>query len=355
MSVIRNSSAGFQHQLTTRSLFFSTNSDAPLTKVSFVEVCQIVLDKAMRKNRPTLVTIVPALSFLLTCVLTIQAQEIKKSSMVSGGNTGYNEATGVKVAPPGEMFSVWMPGAPKTGAEALMFDREPALLKYYGLSKDGAEYAVFSLSGLESDKVDLAHMLMLDLYRRFIPTSLLDDPERNGAAVKATYERDILLNGYSGREYNLQAGNRTGRWYLYSMGSRFYAIAATTAATDKTLVNRFLGSFLLGTKAQTAVAPAVKEATPPKPPVDKAPSPTTGTWLVILQTLSKAERGKADQRTSVLRSLGYEARVVDTNQYPKLRNGFLAVVLGPYSKNEAQNALKKVRSVAPDSYLKSGW
>ncbi len=309
----------------------------------------------MRKNRPTLVTIVSALWVLLTCVLTIQAQEIKKSSMLSGGNTGYNEATGVKVAPPGEMFSVWMPGAPKTGTEALMFDREPALLKYYGLSHEGAEYAVFSLSGLANDKADLAHMLMLDLYRRFIPTSLLDDAQRNGAAVKATFERDISLNGHSGREYSLQAGNRTGRWYLYSMDSRFYGIAATTSATDKTNVNRFLGSFLLGKKAQTAVVPAAKEATHPKPTVDETPSPATGTWLVILQTLSKGERAKADERTSLLRSLGYKARVVDTNEYPKLRNGFLAVVLGPYSKNEAQNALKKVRSVAPDSYLKSGW
>jgi hypothetical protein len=82
---------------------------------------------------------------------------------------------------------------------------------------------------------------------------------------------------------------------------------------------------------------------------------STGTWLIILSTFTKAERSKANEKLDLLRSLAYDVHLVDTDQYPNLKKGFLAIVMGPQSKDAAKNALNKVRLVAPGSYLKSGW
>jgi hypothetical protein len=46
---------------------------------------------------------------------------------------------------------------------------------------------------------------------------------------------------------------------------------------------------------------------------------------------------------------------VDTDHYPNLRKGFLAVVIGPHSRSAAVGFLNRVRSAAPGSYIKSGW
>jgi len=250
-----------------------------------------------------------------------------------------------------------MPESPKVGTETLVIDRQPVKRSYYALIQDGTEYAVLSVSGLENKRADLAHLLMLDLYSKLIPTSLPDQSDNHEAAIKATYQREISLNDYLGREYSIQARDATGVWRFYSVGKKFYAVVASTTRKHNILVSRFLDSFALGSTTS-----AIVNTDPVQPQLNTstqlalpAPSSSTGTWLIILKTFSKVERSKANQRMSLLRSLGYDAHVLDTDYYPNLKKGFLAMVMGPHSKSAARGVLNKVRAVAPGSYIKAGW
>lgn len=247
-----------------------------------------------------------------------------------------------------------MPEPPQTGTERLVIDQQPVTLTYYCLDQDGTDYAILSVAGLENKKTYLAHMLMLNLYSKFIPKSLIDKSDRNEASVKATLQNNILLNGYTGQEYKIEARNRTGVWRFYSVGKRFYVIAASTGRNENILVGHFLESFVLGATTSAtnfnSVQPQLKvEAQQPSPPLPME------TWLIILKTFAKGERSKANEKLDLLRSLGYDAHLVDTDYYPNLKKGFLAVAIGPQTKVAAEHVLHKVRSVAPGSYLKSGW
>jgi cell division septation protein DedD len=308
------------------------------------------------------------------------------SVMGAGG-----QGSGIRIAPANEDFTVWMPDTPRVvGTKQLIMDRQPLTVSYYCLVQDGTEYAVLSVSGLESKQRDLAHMLMLNLYSSLLPTAVLEESNRSAVSIKANYQRDISLNGYPGREFSIQAHQRTGLWRFYSVGRRFYAVAVSTTRQDNTLIDRFLDSFTLGEPAPTSATirkepvqsqPNISaQATPPasatvqkepvqsKPNVPVRPQPNTSaqgtpsarpssreTWLIILSTFSKAERSKADEKMRLFRSLGYDAQLVDTDSYPNLRKGFLAVVIGPHSKSAAEGILNKVRSAAPGSYIKPGW
>jgi cell division septation protein DedD len=306
-------------------------------------------------------------------------------SLLSISVTGASgQGTGIRIAPANEDFTVWMPDTPQVvGTEQLVIDQRPLILKYYCRIQDGTEYAVLSVSGLENKMGDLAHMLMLNLYSKTIPNSLVDESERSEVAVKANFQRDISLNGYAGREYGIQARKSTGLWRFYRVGRKFYAVAVSTTRQDNILIDRFLSSFTLGAPEATSAtirkeavqsqpnAPVQSQPNKPVPsqpntPVKSQPnisaqgtSParpsSTETWLVILSTFPKAERSKADQKIRLFRSLGYDAQLVETDDYPNLRKGFLAVIIGPQSKSVAEGILSKVRSAAPGSYIKSGW
>lgn len=306
----------------------------------------------MKMIRWTLMTLLLVFSLLFISAFA-GGQVTRESSLVAREKVEAIPSTWVKVAPANDEFGIWMPELPKVGTETLVIDQHPVKLSYHGLIQNGTEYAVLSVSGLENKTADLAHMLMLDLYSKLIPTSLLDESNKHEAAIKATYQRDILLNGYHGREYNILARNRTGVWRFYTVGKRFYAVAASTTRKDNILMSRFLNSFALGSTTSEIVNNAELNVSSQRTPL--APSPSTGTWLIILKTFSKSQRSKANQRVSLLRSLGYYAHVVDTNYYPNLKKGFLAVAMGPHSKSAAERVLNKVRSVAPESYVKSGW
>ena len=197
---------------------------------------------------------------------------------------------------------------------------------------------------------------MLHLYGKLIPTSLLDESGGNAVGVIATYRGDIRLDGYAGQEYHIQARYRSGLWRFYSTGKKFYAVVASTTPKDDALINRFINSFALASPP-----PAVSQTEPSQPPLKASPeralpAPSSKeTWLVILRTFSKSERPKANQRLSILRGFGYDAHIVETDHYPNLKKGFLAVVLGPYSQSVAKSVSDRVHSVAPGAYIKSGW
>src|SRR3984893_14490765 len=162
----------------------------------------------MKTIRLTSMTLLLVFSIPSISVLGAGGQERRKSYSVAIEKVKESTLTGVRVAPANEEFEVWMPESPKVGMEQLIIDQRPLILSYYGLIQDGTEYAVLSVSGLENKMGDLAHILMLNLYSKLIPTSLLDEAEKSEVAIKANYQRDISLNGYLGREYSIQAARR---------------------------------------------------------------------------------------------------------------------------------------------------
>ena len=297
---------------------------------------------------------------LIVSLLSISvgaAGQVRTESYLARENARDSTLTGIRVTPANEEFAVWMPESPKAGTEQLIIDQRPLILSYYGLTQHGTEYAVISVSGLENKMGDLAHMLMLNLYSKLIRTSLLDESEKSEVAVTANYQRGISLNGYMGREYSMQARKGTGLWRFYSVGKKFYAVAASTTRKDNILIKRFLNSFALGTPKSAIirkdpVQPKLNIATQAVLPARRS---STETWLIILRTFPKAERPKANQKMRLLRSLGYDAHIVETDYYPNLKKGYLAVAMGPHSRSRAEGVLNKVRSVAPGSYIKSGW
>lgn len=302
-------------------------------------------------------TMVLVLSFLSISVLTARGQVRRKSSRLTRAKVKNVTSKWVRVAPGNEGFAVWMPGSPKVGAENLVIEQRPLILSYYSLIQDGTEYAVLSVSGLENEMADLAHILMLNMYSKLIPNASLNVSERYEASIKATYQRDLSLNGYFGREYSIQARNRTGLWRFYTAGKRFYAVVALTTRGNSNLVNRFLHSFTLALPKATVLdtEPVEPRPNPNRQRTLPEPSLSSGRWFIIVGTFSKAERFKAEQRMSFLRGSGYDARILETEYYPNLKKGFLAVAIGPYPKSAAEGVLSKVRSVAPGSYIKSGW
>lgn len=91
------------------------------------------------------------------------------------------------------------------------------------------------------------------------------------------------------------------------------------------------------------------------PPSRLPPPPSGGSWFVFLGAFPESEYGKAEARLRDVQQSGYDARIIDTDEYPNLRGGLWAVVMGPYPKSDAQAQAAKMRSVRSDVYVKSGW
>lgn len=80
-----------------------------------------------------------------------------------------------------------------------------------------------------------------------------------------------------------------------------------------------------------------------------------GRWFVILGSYPKAETSKANERLDYVRRQGFDARIVSSDEYPNMKSGLLVVVIGPSTRNSAEETLQKVRPVITDAYTKSGW
>ncbi len=83
----------------------------------------------------------------------------------------------------------------------------------------------------------------------------------------------------------------------------------------------------------------------------------SGNYLVIAGSFSIYNGGgDAQQRLSYVHGCGFsQAYIVNTDNYPNLRNGLYAVVVGPLSYGAAQNMTNAMRGCVGDAYSKSGW
>lgn len=80
-----------------------------------------------------------------------------------------------------------------------------------------------------------------------------------------------------------------------------------------------------------------------------------GSWFVIAGSWPPGEVEKLNARLSLLSTNGIQARIVKTDDYPKLRPGLSAVVLGPFSKDQAQARLTTVQVSVPDAFIKEAF
>jgi cell division septation protein DedD len=90
----------------------------------------------------------------------------------------------------------------------------------------------------------------------------------------------------------------------------------------------------------------------PTPNSTETPESEKGRYYVILG--SYQDSANAKRRLQLARSKGLPARIINTSNVPGLRSGLQAVVLGPFSKSEAQRVLRRAKSVSSDAYVKAG-
>ena len=234
-----------------------------------------------------------------------------------------------------DKFDVLMPAAPTLKQETILIARQQLLLSYYGTRRGQSDYVVLTLTGLNDTNWYVAHMLLLDLYCR------------SSSSFKAIFEKEISLNGYVGRQFSLESDERVGEWRIYERDKTFFAVAGSSNSRYEQSLRRFFDSFSLSGNS-SAVATANTAA-------GKRVSNPTGRWLIILQTFSRNERAKANQKMTALRRQGYDTEVISTDSYSNLRPGLLVLAMGPFSKRAAEQRLGGLRAVAPQSYIKAGW
>ena len=250
-----------------------------------------------------------------------------------------------------DKFDVLLPAAPKIKQETLRISGQQLLLSYYGAKRGQSDYAVLTLSGFNDADWQVAHMLMLDLFCR------------RSSSLKAIFQKDISLDGYVGKQFRLEGAGRVGEWRIYEVNNAFFAVGGSSNSRNS--LTRFFDSFTLSANKSTTIAkanvrPAAPPAAPVAPPVAqvvpvKKEANPAGRWLIILQTFSKNERARANQRKSLLRGQGYNAEVISTDSYSNLRPGLLVLAMGPFSKRTAEQQLGELRSFAPQSYIKAAW
>lgn len=127
-----------------------------------------------------------------------------------------------------------------------------------------------------------------------------------------------------------------------------------------TSVQRQAGERVPNTNNESQKWRAILSPMAARPRVAAAAKPRTGhpgvNWFVICGSFPKTGHEQAKQLVVDMRARGYDVDIVDTNEYPKFRRNFLAVVMGPYSKNQAESLRgRSLAEVAQGCYVKSGW
>jgi hypothetical protein len=302
----------------------------------------------MKKVRTSLLALTGSLLLMFVPISTAIAQA-QESSLLTRVTVKENRSAWARFTPANESFAVTMPQDPTIQQEARVIGGQQLLLSYYGSRRGESVYAVLTIVGLNDANLNVAQMLLLDLYGRVNAAAFPPQGAQGLSTIKATYQRDISLDGHNGRQFTLETYDKTGEWRLFKAGETFYAVAASTNSKYATSLKRFFDSFTFSPSAINSTTATVNA------PVGERVANPTNRWLIILQTFSKHERVRATQRMNLLRTRGYDGHVISTDSYPNLRPGLLILAMGPYSKRAAEEHLGRTRLVAPQSYIKPGW
>lgn len=107
--------------------------------------------------------------------------------------------------------------------------------------------------------------------------------------------------------------------------------------------------------SETAAKPTSTNSESASSTTNRLPPPSSGTWFVILGSFPKNNYEDANQRLRSIQGLGYDASIIDTDNYRSLKGGLWAVVMGPFSKSYAKSVAAQLKTVRSDAYAKSGW
>ncbi len=101
--------------------------------------------------------------------------------------------------------------------------------------------------------------------------------------------------------------------------------------------------------AQEELAPVPKSKPKPKPPIKLVAKLR---WVVILGSFPKSQQGKARSRLSEARNFGFDATIIDTDDYSGLADGFYSVVINAGTRGQALNLLPQAKEFRGDAYVK---
>ena len=78
-------------------------------------------------------------------------------------------------------------------------------------------------------------------------------------------------------------------------------------------------------------------------------------WFVILGSFNSKDYENVEKRAEYVNSLGYNAQILNTDNYSNLRGGLLIVALGPYGIDTAKSLRENLKRFITDAYVKAGW
>lgn len=164
----------------------------------------------------------------------------------------------VRVAPPGEAFTVMMPRMSLPVAEKANSGELNVAGQRYSLQHDDAEYTVWSFKAAklpvdpgndrETDLdrcAELAWKLLIEPHwkklKRPSPSELMK--------YNLTYDSARPSDDYRSRSYHLNLDERRGTTHIYVVGSQIYIVAAAGTARESANVGQFIKSFGLSQPA----------------------------------------------------------------------------------------------------------
>lgn len=119
-----------------------------------------------------------------------------------------------------------------------------------------------------------------------------------------------------------------------------------------------VAAYLVLRPAPAPVTQVRPSATPAPDAPTRRPAPASqvapsAAWLVVAGSFDRSDRRRADRQMTMLAQAGFDARVVDSSDYPLLTPNLWVVALGPFDSREAgEAALGRLKPQMSDAYLK---
>lgn len=150
----------------------------------------------------------------------------------------------------------------------------------------------------------------------------------------------VLYNMYQGKDSSQEAKqNSETKQNLQDRNQNYNSINATKETRTET--------------PPPSVTPTQNSAvTPPYTPPVPTSSSGEKIWYVMLGGFKDTNMANAATRLNYIRQHGYNAYMVDTNDYQNFDPNLHAVVMGPYTKSDAESMANQLRPIQPDVYIK---
>ncbi|HLE63545.1 MAG TPA: hypothetical protein VI750_10410, partial [Pyrinomonadaceae bacterium] len=174
--------------------------------------------------------------------------------------------------PEGEEFSIDIPKDSTAEMGEQQYHKMVLRTRLYiSKTKAGPIFAVASISGIRSNPEAYSEFQRLNSYVDAFKDWFPEKVRGKEAKLKLTLVGEKILNGHSGREYNLTLADLTGTAHVYATKKRFYAAVSLNTKKDEDLQDRFLSSFVIPEKV---IEPPVAVA---QQPASEAPKPAPAT------------------------------------------------------------------------------